>query len=279
MQKTAINITSFAIVIASVFAGSKYIQYNIIKNLNEELIERINTASIEASMKWDKNSQLQNKKINELKTTIESMENSEVNRVQKKLESEKALLNKNFEKAILEKSLEIEAEMIKFQTDISTKLRATEAILSKIDGRLINYFEVKDNQKDLEKISQMIIEDDFEGQFDNCYSIKVLRNEFKDVLPVVKKYYLLDHNSVSTFKYFFAGALTKLMFNEAPMEKFDVLSELNSSVQSGDLHQALFLFNSLKGWPRLILKDWAEKCRLRLEFIQKIKSQLYLNKI
>lgn len=279
MQTTAINIASFAIVISSVFAGSKFVQYNIIHDLDEKLIERINKASIEAKMKWDKKSQMQNKRIKELRTMIESMENSENQRIQKRLESEKALLNTNYERAILEKSSEIEGEMIKFQKDINTKLRGTELILSKIDSRLINFFKIKENQNDLEKISQMIIEDDFEGQFDNCYSIKALRNEFKDVLPVVKKYYLMDHNNVSTLKFFFAGALIKLMFNEAPMEKFDVLSELNSSIQGGDLHKALFIFNSLNGWPRLILKDWAEKCRLRLEFIQKVKSQIYLNKI
>lgn len=279
MQTTAINIASFAIIISSVFAGSKFVQFNIVKNLNDELIERVNKVSIDAKLKWDKNSQLQNKRINELRTTIESIESSEDQRIQEKLETEKSLLNKNYEKAILEKSSEIEGEMIKFQTDINSKLRTTESFLSKIDGRLFNYFKIKENQKDLEKISQMIIEDDFEGQFDNCYSIKVLRNEFRDVFPVLKKYYLMDHNDVSTLKYFFAGALIKLMFNEAPMEKFDVLSELNSSVQSGDLQKALFIFNSLKGWPRLILKDWAEKCRSRLEFIQKVKSQIYLNKI
>ena len=278
-QTKAINIASFVIVISSVFAGIKFVQYNTVKSLNEELIERINRSSIEARTKSDKNTQLLSKQIEQLRAAIDTMENFENQRIQEKLESEKILLQKKYEEAYLEKSLQIESEMIKFQSDFNGKLRATESILTKIDGRLKHYFQFKEDQKDLEKICQMIIEDDIEGQFDNCYSLKVLRKEFQDVLPIVKKYYIMNSANISTLKYFFTNAVVKLMFSEAPMGKFDVLSELNLSVKNGDLHKALFLFDSLTGWPRLILKNWAEKCRMRLDFIQKVKSQLYSNKI
>lgn len=279
IQTKAINLASFAIVISSVFAGSKCAQYNIMKNSNDELIEKVNKVTIEAKMKWDKNAQLLNNRIEQLRGTIELYENSENQRIQDKLESEKALLHENYEKAIMEKSSQIESEMLKFQTDLNQKLGTAESVLSKLHTRLNNYFEIREKQKELETLSRMIIEDEIEGQFDNCYSLKVLRNEFKDILPVLRKYYILNYDKISTFKYFFAGALTKLMFNGAPMEKFDLLSELSSSVENGDIHKALFLFNSLRGWPRLILKDWAEKCRLRSEFIQRVKSELYLNKL
>ena len=277
--KALINLASFAIVISSVFAGSKYVQFKIVKKLYDELIEKANRISIEAKIKWNKNAQSLTNRIEQLQGTIELIENSENQRIQEKLESEKTLLHKNYEKAIMEKSSQIESEMLNFQAELNGKLGAVASILSKIDIRLNNYFEIREKQKDLERISRMILEDDIEGQFENCYSLKVLRNEFKNIMPILRKYYLMEYGTISTFKYFFAGALTNLMINGASMEKFDLLSEFDSSVQNGDLYKALFLFSNLKGWPRLIMKDWAEKCRLRLEFIQNVKSQLYLNKI
>ena len=55
--KALINLASFAIVISSVFAGSKYVQFKIVKKLNDELIEKANRISIEAKIKWNKNAQ------------------------------------------------------------------------------------------------------------------------------------------------------------------------------------------------------------------------------
>lgn len=270
---------SFIFVVSSVFAGSKYMQFNIVKNINEKFVEQMEEISSSTKFKWNENAQLLNNRIKQLSMKLETIQSSENQLIQEKIESEKSLLQKNYEKAILEKFNEIGEEMDKYKDELNGKIKATESILENLDGRLNNFHEINKNQKDLEAISQLLIEDNIDCRFDNCYSLKVLRSEFKCIFPLLRKYYILSYTDFSTLKYFLSGIIIKLTFEDASIENFDLLSELNSAIQKGDLHNALFLFNSLKGWPRLLLKDWAEKCRLRLEFIQKVKSQLYLNKL
>ena len=146
IQTKAINLASFAIVISSVFAGSKCAQYNIMKNSNDELIEKVNKITIEAKMKWDKNAQLLNNRIEQLRERLNCMKIQKIKEFKTNSESEKALLHENYEKAIMEKSSQIESEMLKFQADFNQKLGTAESILSKLDTRLNNYFEIEETE-------------------------------------------------------------------------------------------------------------------------------------
>ena len=278
-QSKTINVASFAIGLTSVFVGSKYVESSILTKSNEKFINNINSLSSEAKQRWNHKLFFLKSKIENLDNLIKTMKSSETQRVHDELEEERKMLQNLYIIKTEQKKKELENDLIDFQRNMDDKIKAYEDVITKIESRLYDYVIAKNKQKNLEKISQMIVEDNIDGEFNNFYSLKRLRIEFKELLPVARQYDLFDYFKMSLIKYSFSYAISKLLFPSSSIQRFDLLAELNSCVERGDLHRSLFLFNHLKGWPRLILKDWAERCRMRLEFVQEIKSQIYLNKI
>lgn len=278
-QTKSINVLSLATVVASVFCGSKYTERNIMMKNNENFIRNLNTMSSDAASRWSREREELTKTIDQLKKLITFMEGTESQRIKNNLENERKLLYDNYENAIKQKKQELENEMKIFQSKLNEKIEHSESLLANIETQLNDKLMDKNEIKKLEQISQMIIEDNINGQFDNCFSLTTLRDEFKELLPLVKHYYLINYDKISLFKYFLSRAFAYSMFTSTPLQRYDILAELNNNVEKGDLQRALFLFNNLRGWPRLLLKEWAEKCRLRLEFIHEIKCKMYLNKI
>lgn len=278
IQTKLINVTSFAVVLASTFAGSKCTEFLFLTKYNEKFITNINSISSHAKLKWNRANESLKTQISQLKDSIKSIENSENERIQSKLDSERKLLHEVYENATEKKKIELDDELKHFQIEVEGKLEYVGANLYKVESQLKDHLIGKEKHKELERISQMIIEDKI-GQFSNCFSLRTLREEYKSLVPIVRQYYLLNDHKISTLNYFLSKNISHMMFTDSPMRRHDVLQELNYVIERGDLHRSLYLFNNLSGWPRLILKDWAEKCRQRLEFIQEIKCQLYLNKI
>lgn len=250
----------------------------MLKN-NEDFIRNLNLLSSEASNRWKLEREALMSQVSQLKKIISSLEDHETERIASKLESERSILHNKYENAIRHRIAELEHEMNAFQLNLNEKVGHSQALLTNIEYQLNDRLMNKSEIKKLEKISQMIIEDNIEGQFNNCFSLNTLRSEFSELLPLIRQYYLINYDKMTLFNFYLSRALAHLMFPNTSMQRFDILAELNANVEKGDLKRALYLFNDLKGWPRLLLKDWAEKCRMRLEFIQEIKSQLYLNKI
>ena len=279
LQTKAINVLSLAFAVTSAFFGSKYTERVIMLKNNEDLIRNLNALSSEAALRWRNDRGTLTNQIDHLKELISFMEDTENERIITKLDKERNLLHQNYENAIKQKNQELENEMKIFQSNLNEKIGLFETLLVNIETQLSEKLMNRDEIKKLEQISQMIIEDNIEGQFDNCFSLNTLRNEFKELLPLVKQYYLINYDKISLLKYFISRTFAYSMFPITPMQRYDILAELNDNVDKGDLRRALFLFNNLHGWPRLLLKEWAEKCRVRLEFIQEIKCKLYLNKI
>lgn len=278
-QTKAINVLSLATVVASAFCGSKYTERNIMIKNNENFIRNLNLMSSDAASRWSREREELTKAIDQLKKLITFMEETESQRIINNLENERKLLHDNYENAIKQKSRELENEMKIFQSKLNEKIEHSESLLANIETQLNDKLMDKNEIKKLEQISQMIIEDNIDGQFDNCFSLTTLRDEFKELLPQVKHYYLINYDKISLFKYFLSRVFAYSMFTSTPLQRYDIFAELNDNVEKGDLRRALFIFNNLRGWPRLLLKEWAEKCRLRLEFIHEIKCKMYLNKI
>lgn len=278
-QTKAINILSLVVAMTSAFCGSKYTERLIMLKNNEDFIRSLNLLSSEASNRWKLEREALMNQVHQLKKLISSLEDHENERIASKLENERISLHNKYETAVSHRIAELEHEMHSFQSSLNEKVGHSQTLLSDIEHQLNERLVNKSELKRLEKISQMIIEDNIEGQFNNCFSLNTLRSEFSELLPLIRQYYLINHKKMTLFNFYLSRALAHLMFPYTSMQRFDVLAELNTNVEKGDLKRALFLFNNLKGWPRLLLKDWAEKCRMRLEFIQEIKSQIYLNKI
>lgn len=278
-QTKAINVLSLAAAVTSAFCGSKYTERIIMLKNNEKFIRNLNAVSSDAALRWSHDRGALTDQTDHLKKLIFFMGETENQRLITKLDSERNLLHQNYENAIKQKNQELENEIKIFQSNLNEKIERAMTSIANIDTQLNEKLMNKNEIKKLEQISQMIIEDNFEDQFDNCFSLNTLRNEFKELLPLVKHYYLINYDKISLFKYIISRAFAYSMFSVTPMQRYDILAELNDNIDKGDLRRALFLFNNLHGWPRLLLKEWAEKCRARLEFIQEIKCRLYLNKI
>lgn len=279
IQTKAINVTSFAIVLASAFAGSKYTESIFLTKTNHDYIQKINSMSLKAKLHWNQTEEALKAQITQLADSIKVIEESEDKRVQNKLDNERKLLHESYTNAIQQKKNELDTEMQNFQETTQKRLNSAVESLSKVETQLEAYFTEYDKHKELERISQLIIEDKIDGQFSNCFSLKTLREEFKHLITIVRQYHMLNQSNMTLFKYVTSKLIANVMFDGAPVKNYDIFHELGLAIENGDLHRSLFLFNNLKGWPRLILKDWAEKCRKRMEFVQEIKHQLYLNKI
>lgn len=277
-QTKIINATTIAVALSSAFFSTKYFEYKIKSKKNDDFISELNSMSSRAKLRWNNEYAILRTEANMLAKSISDLKESEDARIHTELENERIKLHKSYELAIVNKVNELEEESKKSQENLSTQLESSKIILQKIKLQLEEFLYGRRDLKKLEHISQMLIEDNV-GEFNNCYSIKKIRKEFNDLLPLVRDYSLFDYGKISVFRYFMAKNIANLMFLRAPICRFDVIYELNSLVEKGDLHRALFLFDNLRGWPRLILKDWAEKCRSRLEFVEEIKSQIYLNKM
>lgn len=279
LQTKAINVLSLAVAVTSAFCGSKYTERIIMIKNNENFIRNLNALSSDAALRWSHDRGALTNQTDHLKKLISFMEETENQRIISKLDNERNLLHQNYENAIRQKNQELENEIKIFQSKLNKKIGLSETLLANIETQLNDKLMNKNEIKKLEQISQIIIEDNIEGQFDNCFSLNTLRTEFKELLPLVKHYYLINYDKISVLKYLISRAFAYSMFPITPMQRYDLLAEINDNVDKGDLRRALFLFNNLHGWPRLLLKEWAEKCRVRLEFIQEIKCKLYLNKI
>lgn len=278
-QTKAINAISFTVALTTAFCGSKYTERLIMLKNNEDFICKLNSLSSEAKLRWKNDHEKLINQADQLKKLISFMEETENERIAGMLEEERTCLHQTYEAAIAQKSKQLEIEMKTFQSNLNERIEFSESLLVNIQSQLKDKIIEKNEIKKLEKISQMVIEDNIDGQFNNCYSVNSLRNEFIELLPIVRQYHLLNYDKISLFKFFISFTLTNSMFQNSKMQNFDILAELNANVEKGDLRRALCLFNNLNGWPRLLLKDWAEKCRRRLEFIHEIKYQLYMNKI
>jgi hypothetical protein len=279
LQTKAINVLSLAVAVSSAFCGSKYTERIVMLKSNENFIRNLNTLSYDAASRWSHDYEALTSKIDQLKKLISFMKETESQRIMINLEKEREILHQNYKCAIKEKFQEVENEMRIFQSKVNQKIELSGSLLANIEAQLNDKLMDKNEIKKLEQISQMIIEDKIEGPFNNCFSLSTLKGEFKELLPLVKHYNLINYEKISLLKYLISRAFAYSMFPVAPMQSYDILAELNDNVDKGDLRRALFLFNNLRGWPRLLLKDWAEKCRLRLEFTQEIKCKLYMNKI
>ena len=279
IQTKLINVTSFAVVMTSVFAGSKVSEFIFLTETNKKLIMNINSLYSQARSRWNETNVSLKTQVIQLTESIKFNEHTENERTRQKLEDERIALQKKFENVIERKTEELDIEMNNFQSNLNEKLKFVELSLSKLENQLKDHLIGQENNEKLEHISKMIIEDKIEGKFSNCLALNTLKEEYKSLIPIARQYYSIDYNDIGLFKYYISKFVAQMMFAGVPMQRHDIMHELSLSIERGDLYRTLFLFNNLKGWPRLILKNWAEKCRLRLEFIHEIKSQIYFNKI
>lgn len=279
IQTKVINLASIVVILSSAMAGSKFTQFKILRKINEKYVFDINDTFSDVKKDWRSKVISLRSEVEGMKRMIKILENSENDRVSMKIEEEKKFLQESSRKIVQNKIKELDESMLSYQSKLQEKLNTTESVLNTLSIQIQDQNIGKEKQMKLEKISLMIIEDNLGNKFKNCYALISLNNEFKHLIPLVRQYYLMNYEKINLFKYFMSANLARFMFSNSPMQNFDVLTELNNCVERGDIHKSLFLFNQLKGWPRLILKQWAEKCRLRLELIQEIEAQLYLNKI
>lgn len=275
LQTNAINA---AILLSSFFLGSKIIEFKIISEQNEKHYRDLNKLTESSRLRWTSNLKKLEIEVKNMKEEFERQANSEAKRIEQGLISEKSRLKNEYDSKITEQMKIMEEELIKFKNEVNHDIIRTQKSLVTAQAQLDEFRESKIELKKLEDLGKKIIEDESFGSLDKSFSMRVLHNELIGLLPILRQYFLITTSNFSIFNYYFSKAFSELLFVDSPFMKSDILAELKSSFEKNDLNRALFIFNKLEGWPRLILKDWAEKCRKRLEYIDEIKYKLYLNK-
>jgi hypothetical protein len=278
IQTNAINAAYLAIGLTSFFGGSKFMEYRLMSKKNKTFIENINYMSSKAIEVWAKKIATIENQLESMRASYNALIESENEHVERMLETERERLKEQTRSLITNKERQMELEAQHFYENIQGKIKANESLIMKLETQINARYYGKEKEIELIKTCHSIIEED-NDQLENTHSLSKIKQEFRTMYPILRQYYSLSTGTISTLAYFVSYSFGLLIFNRSPIEKYDVLAELHSCVENGDLKGIIFIYNTMKGWPRLILKDWTEKCRQRLEFVDGIKRQLYLNKI
>jgi hypothetical protein len=280
MLKTiAINISELLTASASTFAGAKFIEY---KRKKEGLVE-LNTEHQKREKRL-KNQYTQELGVKEeqlcdleARLLIFEMDENERLKEFKRQETEK--LHKQAQ-SVLQKHLEAStAKLNNFLTSLSDRLIAAELIMTDMEAELKNLENSKKKQRALEELAVKVVADDVDALGRNFCSMDALKKEFNSLTPLLRHYSTQRTSEFSLFKYLMSSWLSKTMFIDAPVSKNDIFYCIQSALDSGQLILALRLYQSIQGWPRLILREWSDHCYTRLECIQEIQANMYLNKL
>lgn len=272
MTQVQTNAVSVVFIFLSAYIGSKITENKIIENFNikNSLISKEFCNNIRKSH----NNQVKKLeiKITELTNSVKTIQNSEAERVMMEIQSEKLKLIEKNEDILNQRSKEIEKKVISDYIELQNRMKAAEITCQKLEKALHDQISLKENERHFEKLSLSIIEE----------NVPSLGKEFNDLLPLVRQYIIMDsgsNNNQTIFKYFLSHFIQKVIFTRVPVERHDIIDEIGKSINMGNMYTAIYLFNHLRGWPRLILKDLIEKCRDRLEYKNDIQVQLYTNKL
>ena len=272
------NAINAAVLLSSFFMGSKIVEFKIFTNRNDNYIEDLNILANNSKIICLSKLNKLTSEIKRLRLESESRLNSEAQRIENNLSSEKIRLKNEFDTKMAVQVKIMEDELLKFKNEVIDDISNARASFNTLGKQLDEFKASKIEMKKLEDLSKRIIEDESFGSLDQRLSMTCIYEELNGMLPILRQYDLNSASNFSVFGYYCSKAFSKLLFVGSSMMKSDIIDELKLSVEKNDLHRTLFIFNKLEGWSRLILKDWAGKCKKRLEFIDEIKYKLYLNK-
>ncbi len=279
LQTNAINILAVLTACGTTFIGSKVVQAKLQQNLLQEWQREQKQKDKLVQAEHLRVLQERQDKIKELLSRLDLLELNEDERLKRFKFEESEKLRKQSD-SILQKHIQSSTERVNsFLNSISDRLKASEVILCEISGDIHELEAQKREQVHLEHISRKIVADDVDALGRNYCSIDSLLKEFQSLLPIARQYASQTSSKFTLFKYFSSYWLSRLMFKDAPAKTNDPLYAIAASLERGELIMALQLYQLLRGWPRLILREWAGRCYDRLEYIEEIQSRIYLNKL
>ena len=280
MLKTiAINIFELIATSASTFAGAKFIEYRWKEN--ELDVVKAEQLKREKKLKDRHAQELSEKeeKVQDLQARLSIFEMDENARL-KEFKCQEAEKLQKHAQSLIQKHLEAStAKINSYLSSLSERLLAAELIITDMEADLNDIENAKKGQKDLEQLAAKVVADDVDALGRNYCSMDALKKEFTNLVPLLRQYSTQKSSQFTLFKYLMSSLLSRAMFTDSPAGKDDVIYHIQSALDSGQLILALRLYQSLQGWPRLILRDWADRSYTRLECIQEIQSSLYLNKL
>ncbi len=280
MLKTiAINVLELVTAGASTYAGVKFIEHR--QNTNEFEDFKADQRKREKQLKDRYTQELgaKEEQMKELEMQLSLFEMDENERIKqfKRLEAEKL---QKLAQSIIESHLEAStAKLNNFMASLSDRLIAAEFILADMAIDLNQLENSKKEQRALEDLAVKIVADDVDALGRNYCSMDALKKDFTSLTPLIRQYNIQKESHFSLGTYLCSFLLSKAMFTDVPTNKNDVFHHIKTALDSGQLILALRLYQTLQGWPRMILRDWADRCYTRLECIQEIQGKLYLNKL
>lgn len=279
-KRVTINALELLFVASSAFSGAKFIE----RRFKQEEIDQLQRVHNRERRKLeDKHQQeiaAKQEALQELERRLSLFEMDENDRLKefKHREIEKLHLTAQY---VLQKHLEASTKKLNSYMDsLSCRLIAAEIIMTELMNDLDNLKAVKQEQQELEELAAKVVADDVDALGRNYCSMDALNREFTTLIPLLRQYSIQNSSSnFSLFKYLMSYWLSRAMFTDSPTCRNDPIYAIQRSLASGQLVQALIIYQRLQGWPRLILRDWADRCYTRLEYIQEIQGRLYMNKL
>lgn len=278
LQTNGINGLSVMLAASAAVAGSKIAEYCIMTRLNEDETRRRLALDLTSRRHLDNLLRDHRHQVEELQGIVATLEAAKDKRVETEVKGEKDRLRALAEGAVA-RQLDLVAERMRvFQRNLLERLAHSEHMLLDLAVKLEHYRVQQGKQQRLERLCRMIVAEDAEAAGRDYCSMESIHKELRELLPLARQYSLLDSGAFSILRYCASSCMSKMLFLKAPLRPADLLHEIDVAVEKGDLIYSLFLFNKLHGWPRLILRDWSEKCRQRLVYIHEVQHSLYMNK-